>query len=236
MNTHEGHRKRLKELFLTNGLGGLADHVIVELLLFYALPRGDVNPLAHKLVDTFGSLSGVFDAKVEELMQIPGVGKNAAILIKLIPQVARSYLISRTEAVKVLSTVEEIGRYAVPLFYGENDEVAYLICMDAKRKILGCKQIARGGLNSVNVTPRKIVETALGLNASHVVMAHDHPSGIAVPSREDEETTLRIAFTLKMIDITMVDHVGVSNDDFVSMASNGLFKKLEDNTGGHRQC
>ena len=80
------------------------------------------------------------------------------------------------------------------------------------------------------------METALSLNASHVVMAHNHPSGIAVPSREDEETTLRIAFTLKMIDITMVDHVVVSNDDFVSMASNGLFKKLEDNTGGHRQC
>lgn len=236
MNTHDGHRKRLKELFLTNGLGGLADHVILELLLFYALPRGDVNPLAHRLINTFGSLSGVFDAKIEELMQMPGIGENTAILIKLIPQIARSYLISRTEAVKVLSSVEDIGRYAVPLFYGENDEVVYLICMDAKGKILGCKQIARGNLNSVNVTPRKIVEAALSLNASRVVMAHNHPSGIAVPSKEDEETTLHIAFALEMIDITMIDHVVVSNDDFVSMASNGLFKKLEDNTGGHRHC
>jgi len=226
MSVHDGHRERLKEQFSEHGLGAMPDHNVLELLLFYAIPRGDVNPLAHDLVDRFGSLAAVFDAPIEKLMSVPGVGENTARLIKLIPQVSRRYLISRAKYDGILSSPAAAGRYLLPYFYAERDEVVYLVCLDGKRQVLACRCLFRGSVNSANVSVRKLVETALSCNAASVILAHNHPSGIAVPSREDEATTRRIMAALDAVEIELADHIVVADDDFVSMADSGFFKRL----------
>jgi DNA repair protein RadC len=223
MSVHDGHRERLKKRFLEHGLDSFEDHAVLELLLFYALPRGDVNPLAHRLMDYFGSLAAVFDAPVDELIKVAGIGENTAVLLKLLPQAGRRYLLSRSRLDDILDSTKKAGDYLVPYFFGERDEVVYMVCLDAKCKVLGCKLLFRGSVNSASVSIRKIVENALHCNSTSVIIAHNHTSGIAVPSREDYETTRRIGTALGAVDITLTDHIIVADDDFVSLADTGFF-------------
>ena len=224
MSVHDGHRGRMKRRFLEHGLDSFDDHNVLELLLFYAVPRGDVNPLAHELVTKFGSLAAVFDAPPDELMKVPGIGESTALLIKLIPQMSRRYMISRTSSDNILNSTEKAGNYLSQFFYGEQDEVVYMACLDAKCKVINCKLIFRGSVNSANISVRKLVENALLYNATSVIIAHNHTSGIALPSREDLSTTRKVAEALRSVDINLHDHIIVADDDYVSLADNGLFK------------
>ncbi|NLT13632.1 MAG: DNA repair protein RadC [Clostridiales bacterium] len=225
MSIHEGHRGRLKKRFLEYGLESFEDHSVLELLLFYALPRSDVNPIAHALINKFGSLAAVFDAPLEELARVPGIGVNTAEYIKLIPQISRRYLMSRASFDDILDSTKKAGAYLLPRFYAERDEIVYLVCLDAKCKVLNCKLLFRGSVNSAGVSIRKIVENALVYNSTSVIIAHNHTSGIAVPSEEDKITTRRIQEALRAVDITLSDHIIVADDDFVSLADNGFFRK-----------
>ncbi len=224
MSIHNGHRERIKKRFLEHGLESFEDHSVLELLLFYALPRGDVNPVAHTLMSRFGSLAAVFDAPAEELAKVPGIGMNTAELIKLIPQVSRRYLMSRASFDDILDSAKKAGEYLLPRFYAERDEIVYMVCLDAKCKVLNCKLLFRGSVNAANISIRKIVENALVYNSTGVIIAHNHTSGIAIPSEEDKITTRRIEQALKAVDITLTDHIVVADDDFVSMADNGFFR------------
>ena len=226
-NPHSGHRQRMKERFAKHGLENFDDHNVLEILLFYAIPRGDINPLAHELLSRFGKLSDVFDAPVEELKKVNGIGDSAAALIKLIPQISRRYMISRSISTEdaYLTDSKKAGRFIVPYFYGEREETVYMLCLDAKCKVLNCRQMFRGDVNSANVSMRKIVENALAYSATSVIMAHNHPSGIALPSKEDERTTQRMIEALGAVDIILADHIVVADEDFVSMADNGFFKR-----------
>jgi len=226
MSIHDGHRQRMKARFRTHGLDNFDEHSVLELLLFYAVPRGDVNPLAHRLLDRFGSLAAVLDAPPEELLCVDGVGENTATLLKLVPQVGRRYEISRSAVGSILLTSAQRGEFIKPYFYAERDEVVYVICLDSKYKVIACRMVSRGSVNSTSVNSRKVVELALNCNASAVVLAHNHPSGIAIPSEEDEATTRTIRAALHAVDIRLVDHIVVADDDFVSMADNGLFRLL----------
>jgi len=217
----------MKNRFLAHGLDNFDDHNVLELLLFYALPRGDVNELAHELINRFGKLADVFDAPIEELKKVKGIGDNTATLIKLIPQVSRRYMISRSVsgADVHITDSKKAGAFIVPYFYGEREETVYMICLDAKCKVINCRMLFRGEVNSANVSIRKIVENALAYKATSVIVAHNHPSGIAIPSREDERTTERIMEALKAVDVILADHIIVADEDFVSMADNGFFRR-----------
>lgn len=223
MSIHDGHRERTKKRFRSHGLDNFADHNVLELLLFYALPRGDVNPIAHALIDRFESLAAVFDAPVEELVKVEGVGENTALLIKLIPQISRRYLISKSAFLGILDSTAKAGEYLLPRFHAERDEVVYMVCLDAKCKVLSCRLIARGSVNSTNVSVRKIVENALTYNSTSVIISHNHTSGIALPSKEDKLTTLKIRSALNAVDIILTDHIIVADDDYVSLADSGFF-------------
>lgn len=216
---HEGHRQRLKKRFLEEGLDGFTDVQALELLLFYAVPRVDTNPIAHALLEHFGSLSQVLEAEPAELTKIAGVGESAALLLHLVPQLGRKYMVDRTAASRVLPTLESCAQYLVPRFFGRKTETVFLLCLDAKCKVLGCKEVGQGGTNSTAVSVRKIVETAIGVNASAVVLAHNHPSGLAVPSSEDIQVTRQIAQALKAVEIVLADHIIVADDDYVSIAA-----------------
>lgn len=221
---HTGHRARLKAQFLQAGLDAFTDIQVLELLLFYANPRQDTNPIAHRLLNQFGTLSAVLDAPVELLESVKGVGENAALLLHLIPCVCRRYLIDRASYEQILDSTEKGGAFLVPYFFGARDEMVYLLCLDAKCKVLDCRMLSVGGVNTAAVSVRKIVEAALACNATSVVLAHNHTSGIALPSKEDEATTRQIRTALDAVGILLVDHIIVADDDFVSMADSGFFR------------
>ena len=221
MSIHDGHRSRLKERFLKQGLDGFTDIQALELLLFYGVPRQDTNPIAHRLLDRFGSLSQVLEASPEELQRVPGVGENAATLLTLVTQFARFYQVDCAQRVKCLTTLDACGEYLIPYFFGRNKETVFLLCLDAKCKVLCCKEVGEGSVNSASVSIRKIVETALASNATTVILAHNHPSGVALPSEEDIQTTRRLAVALQAVEITLADHMVMADGDFVSMTQSG---------------
>ena len=227
MSIHTGHRQRLKERFLKEGLDHFVEHQVLELLLFYCIPRIDTNPLAHNLLERFGSLAQVLEAPVEELEKVPGIGTNAATFLSLTTAVGRYYLVNRSMQTVILPTIEKCGRYLQPFFYGRRNETVYMLCLDAKCKVLCCKEVGEGSVNSAGISVRRIVETALGANATSVVLAHNHPSGLAIPSNEDIYTTKRVAMALQAVEIQLVDHIIVADEEFVSLAQSGLYRPEE---------
>ena len=219
MSIHDGHRDRMKKRFLEEGLDSFTDFQVLELLLFYCIPRVDTNPIAHRLLERFGSISQVLDAPVKELKKIPGMGENAAIFLHLIRDAGICYQVSRSAQAKVLPTLESCAEYLLPFFAGRNVETVFLLCLDAKCKVLCCKKMGEGSVNSAGISVRKIVETALAANAVTVVLAHNHPSGLAIPSPEDMQTTKRVAMALQAVEVILADHVIVADGDYVSLAA-----------------
>ncbi len=221
MGIHDGHRKRRREQFLRHGLDAFADHEVLELLLFYAIGRRDTNPIAHALMDQFGSLSAIFSASMEELEQVEGMGPHAASLITLLPAVFRRVRLSAEGQDLALTTTEELGAYFLDLFFAQRSEVMYQACLDGKGKVLCCRRLSEGGAAAAECSVRRVVEIALRCNAVGVVLAHNHPSGVALPSREDFVATSQVAEALAAIGVQLVDHIIVADQDFVSMAENG---------------
>ena len=221
MSIHNGHRDRIRRRFLEEGLDQFTDVQVLEFLLFYCIARQDTNPIAHRLLDSFGSLSQVLEAPVEELRKVEGIGENTAVFLRLVTQVGRYYLTDRASKAKVLPTLESCAQYLQTFFFGRNVETVYLLCLDAKCKMLCCKKISEGDVNSTSLSVRKVVETALNTNASSVVLAHNHPGGMAIPSNEDIQTTRRIAAELQAVDVHFIDHILVTDDDYVSLLQSG---------------
>lgn len=222
MIDHSGHRDRLRKRFLTHGLDVLQDHEVLELLLFYAVPRKDTNALARTLLQHFGSIAAVLEAPLSELKAVGGIGDSAAVLLHLITPLSRRYLLSRNEKGICLDTTQACGEYLLPYFFGATEELVYVLCLDAKCKVLTCRLLHTGSVNSSAVSLRKVAEIAIGCAATSVVLAHNHPSGLALPSKADKETTLLLKNTLEPLEILLADHIIVADQDFVSMADNGF--------------
>ena len=223
MSIHDGHRQRLKNRFLKEGLDNFEELQVLELLLFYCIPRQDTNPIAHSLLDHFGSLAQVLEAPAAELKKVPGVGDSVATFLSLVSAAERYYRVKRDASVAILTTVEACGDYLVPWFHRRRNETVFLLCLDAKCKVLCCKEVGEGSVNSAAVPIRRIVEMALGANATSVVLAHNHPSGVALPSDEDIQTTRRLAMALSAVEITLIDHIIVAEDDYVSLCQSGYY-------------
>lgn len=226
MGVHDGHRKRLKQRFLSDGLGSFEDHNILELVLFYALPRSDTNEIAHSLLNEFKSLSGVFDAPVEELCKINGISMHSATLLKLIPRLLSVYHTDKSRDVKIVSSTNEAGRYFIPRFYGKQNEEVHVMLLDDKKKVIKCEKVFEGTVNSTPITVKKVVAMAVNSNATGVILAHNHPGGVALPSRSDLRATEKIYKALELINIQLCDHIIVADDDFVSMADSGDFERF----------
>lgn len=221
MGLHDGHRQRKKTQFLQQGLESFADHEVLELLLYYAIPRRDTNELAHRLLQRFGTLSGVFRATAEGLQQVEGVGENAAVFLTLLPAVA-SRLQQETFRDRVLNSVESAGAFFLYLLASERREVLYQVNLDAKGKLLNYRRLSSGTAAMTPVSVREVVENALHADASRVLLGHNHPSGVALPSEEDRQVTLQIQQALSTMGIVLSDHIVVADGDFVSMAASGM--------------
>ena len=223
MGTHDGHRQRLKTEFLARP-DSFPDHKLLELLLFYANPRSDTNPLAHELLDQFGSLAGVLDASPEELQKVKGVGEHAAVLFKTAKELSGRYLTARTGVDDIARNSRDYYALLRPYFFGARNETLCLLCMDGKGKVLGIRRLGEGNVNAVNVTTRLIAEAALALNAAAVVLAHNHVSGIAYPSGDDIATTRSLAPFLAKMGVELLDHLIFVDDDMVSLRDSGYYQ------------
>ncbi len=227
MGIHDGHRKRLRRRFLQEGLSGFEEHTALEILLFYALPRCDTNGIAHALLAKFGSFSAVIDAPIKELAQIKGVGENSAILIKLIPEMGAYYLDNKTLPGEIINSTERAGAYFMAKFFGKCTEEAWMLSLDDKRKVIRSVLLSDDGIvNAVRITVRHIVEQAVNSNATSVILAHNHPGGVALPSIGDKQVTAQAYKALHMINVQLVDHIIVADGDFVSMADSGYIDMM----------
>ena len=222
MADHSGHRGRLKQEFLLRP-DSFPVHKLLELLLFYANPRSDTNPLAHDLMDHFGTLAGVLDATPDALKAVPGIGEHAATLFKAVNELSRRYHAVRTDVSGVPQSSRDYFRLLHSYFFGARNECLCLLCMDGKHKVLGIRQMGEGNVNAVQVVTRLIVEAALALNATAVVLAHNHVSGLAIPSQEDVSTTYALREILLHVGVELVDHLVFSDDDMVSMRDSGYY-------------
>jgi len=224
MSIHDGHRTRMKERFRNNGMDGLNEHEVLEMLLYYCIPRRNTNEIAHALLDEFKTLQRVLNASATELEVVGGMGKNAALFVSFVRQMDRFFVEKDTEEKDILWNLERCHKHLQRCFAGKKNETVMLLCLDAKCKLLGCPVVGEGSLHSANVSIRKIVGTALATNATSVVLAHNHPGGLATPSGEDVQATRLIAETLKTMEVVLLDHIVVSDDDYVSLLFSGLYK------------
>ena len=224
MGIHDGHREKMRRRYQETGLEGFADHEALELLLYYAIPRRDTNELAHRLLTRYGSLSALLQAPIEDLRRVEGVGESAAVLLKLVP--AFVYKAQRSAGQEtVLNSTEKAGRYLLSCFAGERNEVIYQLCLDRKGKLLARKRLSEGGSAAAELNIRRLVENALLSSASAVILSHNHPSGIALPSREDYATTQQAQDALRTIGVELLDHIIVAEDDYVSLADSGILRR-----------
>ena len=222
MGVHDGHREKMRQRFLSGGLESFAPHEALELLLYYAIPRRDTNPIAHALMERYGSLSAVLNAPVEDLKKVEGIGERAAVLIHMVAQLSRKASIDDAAQETVLSSSQRAGKYLLTRFEGKKRELVYQLCLDQKGKLLACKLLGEGGVTAAAVDIRQVVENAILTSASAVILSHNHPSGIALPSPEDYGVTDRVKTALATIGVKLADHIIVADGDYVSMADSGF--------------
>ena len=226
-NPHEKHRARLRETFRKAGADDMPDHNLLELLLFYSIPRKDTNELAHRLISTFGSLNGVFDATYERLLEVEGVGESSALLLSTIPALCRRYVEGSVSGKINLSEPEDAILYVVKKFYGNHKrEIFYMLCLDGVGNLINCCKMSEGSAGTVVVDKRYVLETAIRNNADKVIFAHNHPNGVAVPSKNDLSLTSELGSLLNGLGIRVADHIIVAGGDSISLASLEKYRPL----------
>lgn len=231
-NPHREHRLRVKERFLRGGLDNFSPHELLELILFYAIPQKDTNVIGHRLIERFGSLAGVFSARQEELCEVDGISDHAATLLRLwLP--AASYALAREkEEDCVFDTVGRIGEYLIRRYIGVGCETVFLMLLDNSYRLIDCVKVYEGSVNSVGITARKLIETALFRGAAMAVLAHNHPNGTVIPSSDDLHTTATVREAFETVGVSFLEHILVAGDSFVPimLRSSGMLSGRVDRT------
>lgn len=209
----------LKRRFLRRSPDGLEDRELLELLLQFT--SKDPEKLTDRLLEEFVNIANLMEADPENLAVVDGMDEESLILLRLVPELHRRYFLTRSQTESRLTDTAAYGQFLLPYFYGVRDEMVYMLSLDAACKVINCRQIGHGTVNSSNVPIRRLVQEAINANATGVVLAHNHPSGIALPSREDIEVTLRLKKALELVDVVLMDHIIVADDDFVSLRDSG---------------
>ncbi len=219
---HAGHRAKMRNRFIREkGFENFEDHQILELLLFYANTRSDTNPLAHELLDAFGSLKGVLEARPEQLMQVKGIGEQQAVLISMVVPLTRVWHRCAMAEPDRIGNSREAENYCLSILAGERTERFYVISLNAKCNVLGRRKISEGSLSEVSAYPRMVMETALNYNAHSVLLCHNHPGGTCAPSPEDISSTIQLQRLLNGVGILVLDHIIVAGDRTYSMIQHG---------------
>lgn len=224
-NPHDGHRKRMREKLLKdNNLKTYADHNILEMLLFYAIPRADTNELAHRLIDNFGSFSAVFDADISQLTEVTGVGESTALFLKMIPTVMQRYYEDKIACPKRITCIKDAVTFLRTKFINECKESIYLLCLNNDGKILKFSLVGTGNVDISFADTRLIMQEMLLCKATTAIIAHNHPSGICAPSTADINTTKMISNLLSGINANLIDHIIIAGNDYFSFAESDTFR------------
>lgn len=215
---HSGHRSRMKKKLLDKGLDVFEPHEVLEILLYYAVPQRNTNDIAKNLIDRYGSISAVFEASLDSLKE-NGLTEHQAILLKLIPDVTRLYMLDKYESPDKVIDFLNISEYIADRFVGyEQQEHVLLVLADKKGREVYSGMIAQGDFDNASVSLRQIISLAINYSASSAILAHNHPSGIARPSREDIISTRSFKEALSLVGVSLIDHYIVSGHDCVSLA------------------
>lgn len=224
---HAGHRQRVWREFTQNGIDeNTPPHKVLELILFFTIPRKDTNELAHIVLERFGgSFANVMEASVEQLMEasvtdnkdIPKISEYTASHIKLMLEIVKYYYSAKAKHEKQLFNRVTASDYLVKKLMHERVEMAYLLCLDSANRFLACPKLSEGDELAVDLSPRKLIETVNKIGATRVILAHNHPRGLAFPSKADIKVTSQIAAALSGINVVFLDHIIVSDNDYVSL-------------------
>lgn len=226
---HEHHRQRMRERLSGGDFDRLATHELLEFLLFYAIPRCDTNKLAHALLERFGSLRAVFEASCEELTEVEGIGANSALLLKLIPAVTRRYAEEQRKPSERYDSVSKLATFFQRRFIGETRECLYMMLLNNRMSMIDCVKVSEGSVNCSEVPVRRMTEMALSKKASSVVLAHNHPNGLAIPSGNDLDVTDHLNNAFHMLGITLLEHLVIADDRFMPIMKQhcGIFRCIE---------
>jgi DNA repair protein RadC len=217
-----GHRQRLRERFLRGGSEAVADYELLELILFLAIPQRDVKPLAKTLLREFGTIQGVLTADVARLLEIKGIKENAAMALRVVEAAAR--WLAREEVLQrnVLTGWDKVLDYCRTILAREPTERFHLLFLDRKNVLIADEHQQEGTVDHTPVYPREVVKRALELNASAIIMVHNHPSGDPAPSRADIEMTRQVREALRAVGILLHDHLVIGRAGHASFKAMGL--------------
>lgn len=226
-NVHAGHRNRMKKKFKATGGEGMPDHEIMELLLYYSIPRSNTNDVAHDLLDRFDSIEGIINAKPEHSMQVEGIGENSALLLALVGEVLRRVARGSIKKQKKYNSIQDMADYLQRMFVGMSQECVYLMMFDNGMRLIDTVELARGEVNHVLLDPHRLMKEALLHNASSVLIAHNHPDGEPLPSDADIKCTDSVRYLLSTTNITLIDHLVFSGRSYTSMLHSQEYESVD---------
>lgn len=223
-NLHTGHRERLKNQYLQNGINSMTDIQQLELLLFYAIPQKDTNPIAHKLLDKFGNIKNVLNASVRDLCSVEGIKESSATFLKLVSHMTN--VCSKPRERELINTTKLAREYCEKFYVGINLEQFHVVCLSKDNKVIGSKMIKSGTTDEIKVDIRDITEFAISINCNKIIVSHNHPEGKGEMSDEDFRFTYSLLCSCLLNSISLLDHIIVGTDKNFSFAEHGLIKKL----------
>ena len=225
----EGHRQRLRDKFLAQGIDAFTDAEIIELLLTFGTPRSDCKEAARELLARFGSLPAVLDAAPVQLQQVKGVGAKNTFALHFIQGVARRYLRQRVVGKEYVRSSREVADYLIHSMRGLQHEVLTVVFLDAAHAVIDAAVVAEGTVTVNTIYPRELVKAALARNASALVIAHNHPSGSLTPSRQDSELTRSLYLVCSFMHLDLLDHLIIgAGDQVYSFADQGLMASIRE--------
>ncbi len=223
---HENHRDRMRKRFLRDGLDHFEKHEVIEMLLFGLIPRRNTNDIAHRLIDRFGSIAGIIDAPYSEIIKVKGIGEKGAISLKFFSEFIRIYLLDQADPGDKILTREDIGKIFINKFFNMTDECLAVMLLDKYQKMKSCDIIRKGNFNSIDINAKEIFNYATKHNSNSVIIAHNHPGGLALPSANDIKSTFKLRQVLRAMSIELVDHYVISSDDWVSFVDAHIDQSL----------
>lgn len=216
-NLHQGHRKRMRQRIAEQGYENLAPHEALEVLLYTTNPQKNTNTMAYELLKKFGSFAGVLEASEEELCTVEGVGPSTARMLHLLPDVCRYYTHSRASEENILTSTEKLVAFLQGRFLGVDHEKALLLALDSRSRVKNVCWLKEGTSSKVHLEIKEVVASALRCGTDRVVLCHNHPNGVALPSREDLQATENIVRALGMVKVQLRDHIILTETEYFSM-------------------